>query len=222
MLKLMRSPGLCVMALLLPILARAARPTDCAQGARTFLPCEVTFEWHSGDLPNGVDPYRSETLRVEFRSPNHKTYLMRAFSDGSQTLRVRFSPTEPGAWTYHVTGPIARYNDKESNFEVASSGLPGFFAVANVRHWWTTNKQPHLWLSAAAPLLSLQAAQFEQWLDARKQDGFTHIRGTLLSNDGSLHPLGKDGFPNQDYFTGLDERLMAESNHGFGVHLIVT
>ena len=164
----------------------AATPPDCAQGARTFLPCEVHFDWHNGDLPRGFDPYRTESMRIEFQSPSHKTYLMRAFSDGGSTLRVRFSPTEAGTWTYHVTGPITRYNDQEGNFQVASSGLPGFFAVANVRHWWTTNKQPHLWLSAAAPLLSVQQPEWEQWLDARKHDGFTHIRGTMLTTGNSV------------------------------------
>jgi hypothetical protein len=221
MLKLMRLPGLCATALALQITAFAAAPVDCAQGARSFLPCEVSFDWKAGDLPQGVDPYRSETIRVEFRSPNHKTYLMRAFGDGAHTLRVRFSPTEPGQWAYRVTGPIARYNDQEGSFNVADSGLPGFFAVANVRHWWTTNKQPHLWLSASAPFLSVEPGAFEQWLDARKHDGFTHVRGKLLSNAGPLRPLTADGTPNPQYFEALDERILAAANRGFGIDLVL-
>ena len=225
MLKLMRLPGLCLTALTAllaacPATSSAAPPPDCAAGARTFLPCELHFDWNTHDLPDGFDAYRSESLHVEFQSPSHKTYLVRAFSDGGSQLRVRFSPSEAGPWTYHVTGPIARYNDREGSFAVASSGLPGFFAVANVRHWWTTNKQPHLWLAAAAPILPVPPAEWEQWLDTRKHDGFTHIRATLLNSGGSVPALA-NGAPNPAYFAALDERLLAAANRGFGLDLII-
>ena len=63
--------------------------------------------------------YRSDLLRVEFRSPSHKTYMMHAF--GERTQKVRFSPTEAGTWTYHVLSDIGAYNDKEATFTVADS-----------------------------------------------------------------------------------------------------
>jgi hypothetical protein len=144
-----------------------------------------------------------------------------AFADGSHTLRVRFTPVEPGPWTYHVTSAIHRYDNQESTFSVADSGFPGFVGVANVRHWWTTNKQPHLWLAAAVPFLELDQPTLETWLDARKHDGFTHIRGPLLTLSGSLKPLAPAGQPNFAYFAVLDDRVLAAISRGFTLDLLL-
>src|SRR4051812_29301260 len=102
----MRFTGPLLMALSLSL--TAAPPPDCASSARSFLPCELTFNFQ----PSEGSPYRDDLLRVEFRSPTHKTYLLHAFGVGS-TIRVRFSPTESGIWTYHVLSELSRYNDKE-------------------------------------------------------------------------------------------------------------
>ncbi len=218
----MRAAGLYLVGLcMFTVCANAASPGSCSQGARSFLPCELTFEWKDGELPQDASAYKDEIVNVEFRSPRHTTYLMRGFSGGDHALRVRFSPTEPGQWTYHVTSSLKRYADQEGTFDVADSGLPGFVGVANVRHWWTTNKQPHLWLSVSVPWLDLQPAAFEAWLDERKRDGFTHVRGILLSNRGTLKPLTDRGEPNQEYFAALDDRLLAVAARGLVLDLII-
>ena len=207
----MRFLGLLLSALPLA----AAAPPPCAGGARSFLPCELTFERKAGE---GV--YPEDVLRVEFRSPTHKTYLLHAFADPGSPLRVRFSPTEAGVWTYHVLSDIGRYNDKEETFPVADSALPGMVNVANVRHWRTTNKRPHLWLAAEAPLLSIAQTEWENWLEARKKDGFTHVRGVLLSGAASPAPLQNEQ-PNPAYFSALDDRLLAASARGFTLDLLL-
>ncbi len=199
----------------------AASLPSCTQGARSFSPCELTFEWRDGDVPSTASAYKNELLNVEFRSPRHITYLMEGFADGSHSLRVRFTPVEAGPWTYHVTSSIQRYDNQESNFNVADSGSPGFVSVANVRHWWTTNKQPHLWLAAAVPFLELDQPTLETWLDARKHDGFTHIRGPLLTLSASLKPLAPAGQPNFAYFAALDDRVLAAISRGFTVDLLL-
>ncbi len=185
------------------------------------MPCELTFDWHDGEIPQTASPYKSELLNIEFRSPRHTTYLMRAFSKGDHTLGVRFTPTEPGTWTYHVTSSIKRFDDQESTFAVSDSEAPGLVEVANLRHWRTTNKKPHLWLSASAPFLEVDQSAFESWLDARKHDGFTHIRGPLLTERASLKPLGSDGLPNPAYFQALDDRLLAACMRGFTLDLLL-
>lgn len=191
------------------------------QGARDFLPCELAFDWNDGELARGASPYRDELLKIEFRSPRHITYLMHAFWDGGHTLRVRFSPTESGAWTYHITSAIKRYDNQEASFNVAETELPGMVSVANVRHWRTTNKQPHLWLAASAPFLEIAPQAFESWLDARRHDGFTHIRGPLLSLKSSLKPLAGDSQPDFGYFAALDDRLLPADLRGFTLDLLL-
>jgi hypothetical protein len=201
--------------------AAAASVTPCSQEARSFSPCELTFDWRDNELPPAISPYRDELMNVEFRSPRAVTYLMRAFWDGGHTLRVRFTPTEPGSWTYHITSPIKRYDNQESTFSVADSSAPGLVNVANLRHWRTTNKQPHLWLSAAAPFLEIDEAAFETWLDARKHDGFTHVRGPLLTLHSSLKPLTADSQPDFTYFSALDDRILAAAARGFTLDLLI-
>ena len=202
--------------LLSAIRASGAHLPACSEAAKSFLPCEMNFEWNENDLPSSASAYKDELLNVEFRSPNHITYLVRAYWNGGRSLKVRFSPTQAGQWNYHVTSSIKRFDNQESTFNVADSGLPGFVDVANVRHWWTTNKQPHLWLSASAPpLLDIQQSAFEAWLDARKQDGFTHIRATLLTSATAKSS------PNLAYFDTLDDRLLAAAARGFTLDLII-
>ena len=193
----------------------------CAQGAKSFLPCEMNFDWHENELSPNASSYKDELLSVEFRSPAHITYLMRAYWDGGRSLKVRFSPSEAGQWVYHISSALKRLDNQEGTFTVADSGLPGFVAVANLRHWWTSNKQPHLWLSAAVPFQTTDQATFESWLDARKHDGFTHVRGTLLTLSGPSKPLTAEGLPNLTYFANLDDRLLAADSRGFTLDLLL-
>jgi hypothetical protein len=213
-------PSVLALCVFSPILAASA-PGICTQGAQTFSPCELTFDWRDNELPAGTSAYKDGLVSAEFRSPGHTTYLVRAFWDGGHSVRVRFSPTTPGTWTYHLTSLIKRYNDQESTFTVADSGRPGFVSVANVRHWWTSNKQPHLWLAASVPFLKLDQTAMETWLDSRKHDGFTHIRGTLLTLQNAIKPLTADAQPNFAYFAALDDRLLAVHARGFALDLIL-
>ncbi|MCU1295720.1 MAG: hypothetical protein JWP08_4570 [Bryobacterales bacterium] len=223
MLRYMRlvSPAICGLLFCVTSCLGAAALPACAQGGKAFLPCELSFDWKQSELPSGASPYRDETLRVEFRSPQHSTYLIRGFSDGDHMLRVRFSPTQGGLWTYRVTSTISRYDNQESTFSVAESGSPGFVGVANVRHWWTTNKQPHLWVAAGIPFLDVDQSAMETWLAARKHDGFTHIRGTLLASHGKLKPLDANSEPNPAYFADLDGKVLAADQLGLTLDLIL-
>lgn len=203
------------------LVAQAAPPTACTQGARQFFPCELTFEMQPDELKSPQAAVNEDLLRVEFRGPSHTTYMMRGFWDGGQTLHVRFTPTEAGEWAYKITSRAKRLDDQEGKFTASETPGAGMVSVANLRHWRTTNKQPHLWLAAEAPWLDLDPATFETWLDARKKNGFTHIRGTILSGLGKAKPFGADGRPDLTYFRTLDERILAAADRSFTVDLII-
>jgi hypothetical protein len=208
--------GLCLM--LVPAMASAP---PCSQGVAAYMPCELSFDWNDNEVPPGASPYKDELLNVEFRSPRAKTYLMRGFWDGGRTVRVRFTPTEEGEWAYHVTSGVKRFNDQEGLFAVSASSSPGYIAVANLRHWWTDNKQPHLWFAAEVPWLDLSQADFQSWVDARKADGFTHIRGALLMQKaGKPAPLSSKLQPNFAYFATLDDRLLYAQSKGMVLDLM--
>jgi hypothetical protein len=146
---------------------------------------------------------------------------MYGFWSGGRTLRVRFTPTEAGLWTYKITSSSKRLDDQEANFPVAETSEAGLVNVANLRHWRSTNKQPHLWLGADVPWLELDQAALESWLEARKKNGFTHIRGVLLSGEGQVKPFTADGLPNLPYFAALDDKLLAVAQRGFTADFII-
>ena len=194
---------------------------SCTQNARNDTPCELAFALQANDLTPNISTYKDEVLSVEFRSPRATTYLMHQFADDRQTLRVRFTPTEPGIWSYKVSSSITRLDGQEGKFPVADSNGTGVVGVANLRHFWTTGKKPHLWFAAEAPFVALDQTSFEVWLDARKHDGFTHIRGIVLNSSGTVKPLNAASEPNSAYFAALDDRLLAAANRGFTLDLIL-
>src|SRR5437763_9450105 len=101
----MRIPALCLTAVLcLATLPKAfsAVPPACGTGARTFYPCELSFTFEQ----SGQSPFTDELLTVEFRSPRAITYRLHAFLAVPNTLRVRFTPTESGTWTYRTSSSI--------------------------------------------------------------------------------------------------------------------
>src|SRR4051794_34576716 len=169
---------------------KAAAVAACTDSARTFYPCEFSFDFVGSDAA-----FRDEILTVEFRSPSATTYRLRAFWAAKNALKVRFSPTEVGTWTYRVSSSLRQFEGRESTFSAVDSNSPGFVSVANLRHWRTTSKQPHLWLSADLPFVAAEPTGAEAWLDARKHDGFTHVRGALLTGSGRAKPFDAQGQP---------------------------
>ncbi len=141
------------------LLALYARAQSPCEGTAAYSPCEIPFALSSADAAAHPNPYVTVTLQVEFRSPHFHTYLMPAFWDGRRNkMMVRFTPTEAGQWTYRVTSSIRAFDGQESMFNASSSDSPGFVNVANVHHWATDNKQPHLWMGFIADRLGFESA----------------------------------------------------------------
>jgi hypothetical protein len=145
--------------------------------------CSATPAWSPCDLVFDLEP--SETagqldLRAEFRSPHHRTYLMYAFRDGDRRLVIRFSPTEEGEWDYRLTSSIPRLEGKAGQFTAAASDSPGFVQVANVHHFATGNNKQHLWMATALDhFAAMPRAEFDQAVQQRVKEKFTHLRVTL-------------------------------------------
>lgn len=199
----------------------AASLPSCDAGTAKYSPCELRFELNQGELLPGVSPFRDELLNVAFRGPDATTFLIEAFWDGGRVLRVRFTPNQAGTWTYLVTSVLKRFDHHQSTFAVSDDSAPGFIVVANVRHWRTDNKQPHLWMSAEAQWLNLDDAGFRKWADARKSDGFTHIRGSLLTeNSHAGKPFSPNFEPDAAYFSALDDRVLYANGLGLTLDLI--
>ncbi len=201
------------------LVAQVAHSRDfssCTDGAKTFLPCDLKFSFQRSELPSGGLSANDDVLSIEFRSPSATTYLLRAFSSAPNELRVRFTPTEPGTWTTRISSVIQHLDGQEASLSVTSGSSPGLVSIANLRHWKTTDKKPHLWLGVEVPLLTLDSTSLGSWLDGRKRDGFTHIRVTLLTGAAA----GKQG-PDPAYFTRLDDQIAEIAYRGFTLDLIL-
>jgi hypothetical protein len=211
-----------VLAGLLQTPALAQSPCEATPA---YSPCEMSFELPAAVLAANPNPYATVTLEVEFRSPTFRTYLMPGFWDASRNkMIVRFTPTESGSWTYRVTSSISMFNGKEGAFNAAASDSPGFVNVANVHHWATDNKQPHLWMGYVADRFAFEApAEFDRQLAEAAQNKFNHFRGSILgtAKDRALvYDLGSDR-PNPAYFDELDRRVGEIHKRGITTDLML-
>ncbi len=157
------------------LLLLAVTPLFAQTPCPAWSACDLTF-----DLQPQENPAQAE-LRAEFRSPRHKTYLLRAFADGRK-LVIRYAPTEGGTWDYRLTSNLPRLDGQTGTVTASESEAPGFVRVANVHHFATENLKPHLWM--ATPLdrfTEIPRADFDKLIDQRAQEKFTHLRVSIGS-----------------------------------------
>ena len=209
-------------ALILLTAFSAYAQANC-EGTPAYSPCEMTYELGAQDLSARGNPYAGIQLQAEFRSPHFRTYLMPAFWDGGRKMIIRFVPTEAGQWLYRVSSNVTSLDGKEGSFTAAASDSPGYVNAANVHHWATDNKQPHLWMGYIADRLAFAAPdEFERVLNFAAQNKFNHLRLSILGNGGDRGRvyLGS-GLPNPAYFDELDRRLLAIHKRGITADLIL-
>jgi hypothetical protein len=209
---------------LTPLIAQ----TQC-QTMATYSPCEMTFDLNDAEAAAHPNPYATVDVHIEFRSPNHKTYLMPGFWAGGRRMIVRFSATEAGNWAYRISSNIARFDNKTGSFQATASDSAGFIRPANLHHWATLNtenpndRKPHLWMGdTLLPLGFVDRATFDQILNARAQQKFTHIRGIILGpkeQQSKAWPAADR--PNPDYFAELDQRILSIHRKGMVADLVL-
>jgi hypothetical protein len=211
-------------ALLLCLLkAQAPAPASPCANTPAYTPCEMVFELSEQDAASHPNPYATVDLRAELRSPRHRTHAVPAYWDGGRRMVIRFTPTEPGDWDWHLTSNIAAWNDKDGAFTAAPSEALGFLRVANVHHFaYTDSKRAHLWMGASEPLLlALDDAQFRAVVDARAAQKFNHLRFLVMA-PGLGSAYAADGKPNVPYFQQLDQRIAYLNSKGITADLILT
>ncbi len=186
--------------------AQAPRPCE---GVAAYSPCEMTFEVAPNEAAAHPDPYIDVQLHAEVRSPRFRTYLMPAFWDGGRKLVIRFTPQDAGQFTYRLTSNLASLEGKQGSFTATESSAPGYVHPANVHHWWTENKQPHLWMGFLADRLGFESNEYVAAL-LRSIDGekFNHIRVNVLGRPADRARVVVNGKPNPAYFDELDSRIL--------------
>jgi hypothetical protein len=207
--------------------AYVAAQTPCPT-MPTYTPCDMTFDLNDAEASAHSNPIATVDVHIEFRSPNHKTYLLPGFWAGGRRMIVRFSPTEVGNWDFRVSSNVQRFDNKTGSFQAIASESPGFLRPANLHHWATLNtenpndRKPHLWMGDTLyPLGFVDRAAFEQIVNARAQQKFTHLRGIILgpkSEQSKAWPAADR--PNPDYFAELDQRILYINRKGIVADLM--
>src|ERR1700689_1007206 len=61
----------CALVILCVVTAAVAHaaPPACAEAARQWAPCELTFDWKDGEIPPDSAALRADLMSIEFRSP---------------------------------------------------------------------------------------------------------------------------------------------------------
>ena len=185
--------------------------------------CDVVFELNAAEMAQHPNPYLTVDLHIEFRSPGHQTYPMPAFWDGGNRMVVRFTPVEAGEWDFRVTGNLPRFENQLGHFTATPSDLPGFIQVANVHHWATANKQPHLWMGdTVARFAAIDRATFEAIVNARVKQKFNHLRGIAIgAGADEKRAFPAPDRPNTDFFRQLDDRIRFINGKGITVDLLL-
>jgi len=179
-----------------------AQPSTCP-GAQAWSPCDWAFDLAPTDNTDNFE------LRGEFRSPHHRTYVLRAFRDAGRRYVIRFTPTEGGDWEYRLSSSVPRLEGQEGKIAVATADAPGFVHPAkNLHHFQTENGQPHLWMATAADnFVRMPRPDFDKLVDQRANEKFTHLSVTIDS-DSDLREAA--------------ERVRAINSHGMVADLVLS
>src|SRR5262245_13225246 len=108
--------GLGRSALLISLALGALRAQTTCPATAIYSPCDIVFELNDAEAAAHPNPFISVDLRVEFRSPRHRTFLMPAFWDGGRRMVIRFAPNETGDWDYRISGNLQRFDGVTGNF----------------------------------------------------------------------------------------------------------
>lgn len=184
----------------------------------------MVFELSGDESAAHTNPYATVTMHAEFRSPKFRTFLMPAFWDGGNRMVLRFSPPDAGEWTFKVTSNIKRFDGVEGRFTAADNDSPGFIRPRNVHHWSYAERDfPHLWMGDTIYNFAvMDKSLFEQMVNARAEQHFTHIRGGALgtaADAAKAFPTASK--PNPDFFRTLDQRLAYLNSKGIIADLIL-
>lgn len=170
-----------------------------------------------------ADPPRDATLVVVFTSPLGETRQAEGFWDGGKTWRVRFSPDQPGRWTYETmcTDWLNRGLDGQSGAFLCTAPIgPTRFqrhgpvqVARDHRHFEHADGTPFLWIAdtASKGALASTPKDWAGYAAVREAQRFTAVRWNVFpgpdrENEYAFLP-GTPACINPQYFQHLDAKV---------------
>ncbi len=215
----------CVFAgLVAPVLAGVLFAQTPCPPTPVYQPCDVTYEMTATDAASHPAPYRDVEISGEFRGPSGRTLAVPGFWDGGRKLVVRFAPTEPGQWAFHIVSNLASLPSATGTLQAQESPTDGFLRPRNVHHWaFVEHDKPHLWMGdTCLRCFLLERPQFDAVVEKRSAQKFTHIRVlvTGIRADAPKTFPAPDA-PNLEYFREVDNRVKAMNQKGIVADLVL-
>jgi len=100
------------------------------------LACREVGQWSVCSTQSYVNPFVDVRVDAAFRGPSGQEPVVPAFYDGEGTWRVRFSPGEPGRWSYRVRAvPADPQLSTEGVFEATRREGRGFLCARPGESW---------------------------------------------------------------------------------------
>ena len=168
-------------------------------------------------------PFQQCTLKVSFISPDGETNEVYGFWDGGKVWRVRFSPDQPGRWTYRTScSDLAnqRLNDQTGEFLCTSPTGQSSFAhhgpvrlTRDRRHFEHADGSPFFWLADVAwnaPRLS-SSRDWITYTQVRAGQNFSAVQWAAAPGTDSKNHSAFSGqnriTVDPEYFRALDEKV---------------
>jgi hypothetical protein len=169
------------------------------------------------------NPLQQCALQVAFVSPLGQTNIVDGFWDGGKTWRVRFSPDQPGPWTYRssCSDPANReLNNQSGEFLCTSpTGQSRFAQHGPIRvakdghHFEHSDGSPFFWLADAAwnaPRLST-TRDWITYTQVRGGQNFSAVQwaagtGTDARNHSAFSGQSRIAI-DPEYFQALDQKV---------------
>lgn len=214
-----------------------------AQGIETS--ARTVSEWAFESGRAYENPFTDVLVDAEFVAPSGRTLTMPSFYDGEGRWRVRFSPDEPGHWTYRtITRPADPDLAGTGSFEVTPRRSSGFLRSTPGDAWGFRYEsgEPVFLLGDTVYNLAAEAYlgnDIGPFLRRRAAQGFNLLRMSAVPlpfcppnayahwADRRIWPWGgSDWWPQFDrfdlhYFRALDDTVRAVDAAGLGLELIL-
>ncbi|NJN82357.1 MAG: DUF4038 domain-containing protein [Caldilineaceae bacterium] len=200
----------------------------------TFDPTLYIFEAAFAGEREYADPIRNLTLTVDFAGPADAHRRVDAFWDGGRTWRVRFSPPVSGEWRYTTScsdPSAAGLHGQSGSF----TAMPYAGDLPLLRHGPVSTSAdghslahadgtPFFWLGDTAwnGVLKAQPADWDQYLETRREQGFTAIQAVITHwrsfPEDAVGEKAFDGLEsiqiNPAFYQRLDAKVAAIAAHG--------
>ncbi|HXT12148.1 MAG TPA: DUF4038 domain-containing protein [Candidatus Angelobacter sp.] len=181
------------------------------------------FEKEFKSSVNYQNPIEQCALKVTFVSPSHETNVVDGFWDGGKTWRVRFSPDQPGRWTYRTacSDPANRRLENQSGEFLCTSpiGQSRFaqhgpiYITRDGHRFQHEDGTPFFWMADVAwnaPRLSTT----RDWITYTQTRGGQHFSAVQWAAAPGTDVKGRSAFSGDahiaidpEYFRALDEKI---------------